>query len=384
MAIVEVVKWEARADQLAWKYPSTELGSWTQLVVSETQEAWLLLEGRPIGPYKAGRHTLDLPNYPGLTGIVKAVAGGRTPFTAEVWFINKAINLSVKWGTSTPIQIQDPRFKIMLPVRAHGQLGLQVEDSGKFLLKLVGTLPSFGVDEFTNYFRGVIVTKAKDTIAKLLARKNNDAGQKDEISVLDLAAKLEDISNGLRESLNHDLEIFGLSMINFYVNSIDAPEDDPAVKRLKEALAKRAEMDILNYNYQQERSFDALEAAAGNTGSTGSVLGAGIGLGMGVGMGPAMGASMGQAAQQMNITKILCSACRTPNSADAAFCCSCGVSMRPPAVNMVTCPKCAKQTHADAFCSHCGSPTVNKCTKCTTVIPAGAKFCPGCGASANS
>lgn len=384
MAIVEVVKWDARPDQLAWKYPSTELGSWTQLVVSETQEAWLLLEGRPIGPYKAGRHTLDLPNYPGLTGIIKAAAGGRTPFTAEVWFINKAVNLSVKWGTSTPIQIQDPRFKIMLPVRAHGQLGLQVEDSGKFLFKLVGTLPSFGIDQFTNYFRGVIVTKAKDTIAKLLARKTNESGQKEELSVLDLAAKLEDISNGLRESLGHDLEEFGLSMINFYVNSIDAPEDDPAVKRLKEALAKRAEMDILNYNYQQERSFDALEAAAGNTGSAGTVLGAGLGLGMGVGMGPAMGASMGQAAQQMGINKVPCPACRTTNPADAAFCCSCGVSMRPAPANVVTCPKCARQTPAGAFCSHCGSPTVNKCGKCATVIPAGAKFCPGCGAPANS
>jgi membrane protease subunit (stomatin/prohibitin family) len=372
MAIVDIVRWDARSDQLAWKYPSTELGSWTQLIVSESQEAWLLFEGRPIGPYAAGRHVLDLPNYPGMTGLIKTVTGGKTPFTAEVWFLNKAINLSVKWGTSTPIQLQDPRFKIMLPVRAHGQLGLQITNTSKFLLKLVGTQQSFDVPQFTNYFRGVILTKTKDTVATLLTEKK--------LSILDVAAHLNEISDELKNALNNDFEEFGLSLVTFYVNSIDTPDDDPAVSRLKEALAKKAEMDILGYNYQQERSFDALEAAAGNTGNAGGVMGAGMGLGMGVGIGQGMGAGMGQAAQQINFGSLIpCPSCRIQNSNDAAYCKSCGNSLRPAAMQLVVCQKCGKSTPPGAFCSHCAAPQDSKCTSCNTPIIAGARFCPGCG-----
>ena len=35
----------------------------------------------------------------------------------------------------------------------------------------------------------------------------------------------------------------------------------------KDALAKKAEMNIIGYNYQQERSFDTLEGAAKNPGT---------------------------------------------------------------------------------------------------------------------
>ncbi len=49
---------------------------------------------------------------------------------------------------------------------------------------------------------------------------------------------------------------YGIQLVNFYINDISVPEDDPAVKTLKDALAKRTEMDIVGYNYTQERSFD--------------------------------------------------------------------------------------------------------------------------------
>ena len=39
MAIVEVVKYNGAPNVFAWKYPSEELGTWTQLIVNESQEA---------------------------------------------------------------------------------------------------------------------------------------------------------------------------------------------------------------------------------------------------------------------------------------------------------------------------------------------------------
>ena len=58
--------------------------------------------------------------------------GAKSPFTAEVWFVNKLVNLNVKWGTPDPIQLQDPKFHMMVPVRAFGQYGIKIENSKQF------------------------------------------------------------------------------------------------------------------------------------------------------------------------------------------------------------------------------------------------------------
>ena len=168
MAIVDVVKYEGNPDVFAWKYPNSELGTWTQLIVNESQEAILLKGGKVCDIFAPGRYTLSTENIPILRNLVNLPFGGRSPFSAEVWFINKIFNLDIKWGTSTPIQLQDPQYKIFVPVRAFGQFGIQVEDSSKFLLKLVGTLPQFDKDNLVKHFRGVYLTKAKDAISTYL------------------------------------------------------------------------------------------------------------------------------------------------------------------------------------------------------------------------
>jgi membrane protease subunit (stomatin/prohibitin family) len=258
----------------------------------------------------------------------------------------------------------------MLPVRAYGQLGLQVQDTGKFLIKLVGTLSTFDRDRFNNYFRGVIVTRAKDAVAQYLGKKG--------VSILDLSSHLNEISDELKKELTPELEEFGLGLTKFFVNSIDAPEDDPAVARLKGALAKKAEMEILGYNYQQERTFDALQEAAGNKGTGGAVMGAGLGLGMGLGAGPALGGAMSQAMSNIQPAGPSCPKCHAANSAGSKFCVSCGTGLLAP--TGVACPSCKTESPAGAaFCVGCGFNLKPKCAKCAAQLPAGAKFCLECG-----
>ena len=62
MAVVEVVKYEGHPDIFAAKYPNSELGTWTQLIVNETQEAILFKGGIACDVFGAGRHTLDTKN----------------------------------------------------------------------------------------------------------------------------------------------------------------------------------------------------------------------------------------------------------------------------------------------------------------------------------
>ena len=96
MALVDIVKLDASDNQYAWKFPSKELATWTQLIVSESQEAVLMHGGQMEGPFAAGRHTLSTENIPIISGLMKLPFGGKSPFTAEVWFVNKSIPLNVK------------------------------------------------------------------------------------------------------------------------------------------------------------------------------------------------------------------------------------------------------------------------------------------------
>lgn len=292
MAIVDRVKWDGSPNLLAWKFPSEELSTWTQLIVNETQEAFVVRGGVYEGPFGAGRHTLSTENIPLLRELMGLPFGGKSPFSAEVWYVNRVASLDVKWGTPAPIQLKDPEYQIMVPVRAFGQYGVRVVDAKKFLLKLVGTVQAFDVDTLAAYFRGVFTSRINTEIARIIIARR--------ISILQVAMELDAISGQLRESLSGELLDYGIALQQFNVTSINVPEDDPAVISLKKALAKKAEMGILGFNYQQERSFDVMQTAAGNEGAAGGVMGAGLGLGLGAGIGAPIGGAMAGIAQNMN------------------------------------------------------------------------------------
>jgi membrane protease subunit (stomatin/prohibitin family) len=384
MAIVEVVKYDGNPDVFAWKYPSEELGTWTQLIVNESQEAILFKGGQALDLFVSGRHTLETANIPILNKVINLPFGGRSPFTAEVWYINKVNSLDIKWGTTTPIQLQDPKYKVFVPLRSFGQFGIQIDDSKKFLIKLVGTLPVFDKGNILKYFRGLYLTKVKDSISAYLIHK--------QISILEINAYLDELSEHLKERLLPTLNEFGIKLVNFYINDISVPEDDPAVKKLKDALSKRAEMDIVGYNYTQERSFDTLEGAANNPGTASSgIMGAGIGLGMGLGVGGGIGSQMAGVAQAINVAPVKrCPKCNAEIDKDKRFCGVCGCDTLNyqkdtetekvnNTKNTVNCSGCGAAIQATVkFCPECGK-IYNPCPKCKADLKDGATVCPECG-----
>lgn len=354
MAIVSVVKYDGSPDVFAWKYPDSELGTWTQLIVNESQQAILFKGGQALDVFEAGRHTLSTANIPFLEALINLPFGGQSPFSAEVWFVNKQFNLDVKWGTPSPIQIQDPVYGVFVPVRSHGIFGLQIDDAKRFLVKLVGTLPAFTKNDIVRYFRGVYVSKVKDAISTYIVEHK--------VGILEINMYLDELSDYLRERIAPTMADYGISLTNFYVNDISVPEDDPAVVSLKQTLAKRAEMNIIGYNYVQERSFDTLEGAATNPGSSSSdLMGAGLGLGMGFGMGGGFGSAFADMARNLSPLgqELRCPSCGTAMAQGQKFCGQCGRPASTPP---------AKPAASARFCTQCGEP-----------MPDGAHFCGRCG-----
>jgi Putative virion core protein (lumpy skin disease virus) len=356
MALFDVIKFNGSPDEFAWKHPNDELGTWTQLVVHQTQEAVLFRDGRALDLFGPGRHKLSTANIPLLSELVNLPFGGKSPFKAEVWFINKAHVLDMKWGTSTPLKLQDPKYNIIVPVRAYGQLGLRIEDSRKFLGKLVGTLGAFGREELSQYFRGLFLMNLSSILSSFFIHRK--------ISVLEVHAYLAEISKHVLDNIKPALDEYGIQIANLYVQSVNLPDQDPSIVRLRDALARKAEMEIVGYNYQQERTFDTLEGAAKNEGGGAAAMGAGLGLGMGVGIGGTFGGLFSDLTQVLNSGATLrnkpCPSCRHINTEDAHFCSKCGSAL-------------------SASSSPVAADSPVKCNACGTAIPKGSKFCPNCG-----
>lgn len=271
---------------LVWRWPSDHLTLGSQLIVNQSQEAIFFKGGQALDLFGPGTHTLAADNLPLVQKIVNLPFGGRTPFTAEVYFINKHAKLDMKWGTSDPFRITDPLYHIIIPVRSYGQLGIRIDDSRSFLTQIVGTLHHWEADKIHNYFQGVVVTKTKDCIAKYILEKK--------ISAIGIASKLDEISKEIDQSLKDEFARFGIEVVNFFVMSINVPDDDPSVLKIQEIMASRAEIEQLGDAYRMKRTFDTLEKAAENEGGTaGALLAGGVGVGMGVGAGASIGAGLG-------------------------------------------------------------------------------------------
>ena len=376
MAIFEVIKYEGDNSTFVWKHPAEDFNTKSQLIVHETQEALLFKNGIALDLFPAGRYTLDTQNIPLLRKFVNLPFGGVSPFHCEVYFINKVVSMDVLWGTSSPIPIKDAVYDIILPVGANGQFAVQIEDSRKFITTMVGTVREFNQATLTNAFRGILMTKIKDYIANQFV--------KEKITFLEINAHIESISQAIQEKLSAEFARYGIRLVNFNVNAIFVPENDPSYLRLKTALARKAEMNIVGYNYQQERTFDVLEGAAKNEGVGAGVMGAGMGLGMGANLGSVISTAFGGAIASIDVKETapqkaerVCRKCGAKLPENAKFCFECGEQV----INneTVLCPNCKEQTPKGKFCLHCGHRLTITCPQCGASLTSGAKFCPECG-----
>ena len=125
MALINVIKCEVNNRELIYKFPSDDLCLGSQLIVYSGQTAFFVKGGRLLDQFENGTYTLKSENLPLLDKLINLPFGNKSPFKAEVWFVNQLSILDVKWGTPTPIQLEDPKYNIIIPIRSYGQYGLR-------------------------------------------------------------------------------------------------------------------------------------------------------------------------------------------------------------------------------------------------------------------
>lgn len=289
MALIDVISVESKDEDFVMKFPSDNLRLGSQLVVHQSQVAFFVHGGQICDEYKPGTYTLKNEELPLLNKIINLPFGGDSPFKAEVWFVSQLNKLDLKWGTTQPLQLEDPRYNIIVPVRAYGQYGIRVSSPRTFLETLVGNMTSFTSEKIDRYFKGKMLMSLSSLIAQKIV--------KDGVSILDVNTQLADMSSYCQQQLNLEFFKYGVELVDFNIMSVNVPDDDPSLTRLKEAKDLAARLKVTGKDvYQMERSFDVLETAAGNTGVGGQMMAMGVGLGAGVGV----GGQFAQLAQNIN------------------------------------------------------------------------------------
>ena len=317
MALISVIKYEGDNSVFVWKHPKKDFNTMSQLIVHENQEAIFFKDGQALDLFTAGRYTLSTDNIPILKELLLIPTGGRNPFHCEVYFINKASHMAIRWGTDSQVQYMDPQYHFPLQIGLSGEMVLSVSNSRKLLVKIVGTEKVLTQAFLVNKFRSILMAKVKPYIASSM--------QNASYSIFEVDSHMDEFSEDLQQKLAPDFDEYGIELQKFMVTNVAKPEGEPAYEKYKsihirqysdiaeaqlrqqteiinaeteakktviesQALAKKREQE--GYTYQQERGFNVAEKVAENE-AMGEFTNMGVGMGMMAGVGGTIGGMVG-------------------------------------------------------------------------------------------
>lgn len=317
--IAEIIKYEGDNSTFIWKHPCEDFNSLTQLIVHESQEAIFFMNGQALDLFGPGRYTLETENIPKIGKVLNRTTGDKIPFHCEVYFINKAEQMAIKWGTDSKVQYVDPTYGFPISIGASGEMSLRAEDSRKLLVKLVGTENYLGQQQLIGFFRAFLMTRVKTYIAQVI--------KANAINIFEIDENLTAFSENIHKLLIPDFADYGIALERFFVTNIVKPDGDRQYEKFKELHFRqyadiaeatlRQKTDLIyaqteaqkvvidsqaqatkraqeGYTYAQERGFDVAAKVAQNE-AVGQFTNMGVGLGTMAGVGGAVGGVVGNA-----------------------------------------------------------------------------------------
>lgn len=322
-------------DTIVYKYPmdGRQIQYGSKLTVRESQVAIFLNKGKIADIFGPGMYSLQTSNLPIFTQLMSWGYGFKSPFYADVYFVNTKQFTNQRWGTSNPITMRDKDFGT-IRIRGYGSYAFKVSDPELFLKELFGTNSTFTTDDIESYLKSIIVSSISDTIAE------------SKISALDIASNLLEFSKIATETLETTFSNLGLQLTKLIIENISFPEE------VEKAIDTRSSMGVLSDKmdtFVKYQSANAIRDAANNEGTAG--LGAQLGSGFALG--------------EMMRESLRSSSKEESSSDDSKFCPSCG----------------AKNPKAAKFCVECGGKMTQKgkCPSCGAEVSGKSKFCPECG-----
>ncbi len=193
------------------------------------------LNGQALDLFGPGRHTLETENLPVLQKVYDLPTGKQNPFHAEVYFINKTVQMGIKWGTDAKVRFIEPQTGVPVEIGASGEMNLQVADSRKLLVKLVGTTSGIAWDTDTKNFTQSLRSAFKPLITTTVKTYLASAIKSENINILEIDEKLELLSSSLGNKISVGFEEYGLTVPQFYVTSVLL--DDKNIDKIRGLLS---------------------------------------------------------------------------------------------------------------------------------------------------
>lgn len=191
------------------------------------------------GPYD---EIIKTENLPVLASIIGLAYDGGTPFQAEVYFINLAQIIQVKFGVPF-FDIYDPRFADFgVPVAVRGTVSFRIADYREFIK--LHRLNGFRLDDFQKQIRDAVIRYVKDTVANAPAANN--------IPVIQIETKTAQINDAVEYDISDRLkEGFGVLVSGVDIGAIEIDKSSEGYRQLmavtKDITATRIEAETQDY-----------------------------------------------------------------------------------------------------------------------------------------
>lgn len=191
------------------------------------------------GPYD---ETIKTANFPVLASIVGLAYDGGTPFQAEVYFINLAHVVQVKFGVPF-FDIYDPRLADFgVPVAVRGTVSFCIADYREFIK--LHRLTNFSLGDFQRQIRDAVSRYVKDAVANAPAANN--------IPVIQIETKTAQINDAVEYDISERLkESFGVLVSGVDIAAIEIDKTSEGYRHLmavtRDIATTRVEAETQDY-----------------------------------------------------------------------------------------------------------------------------------------
>ncbi len=192
-----------------------------------------------VGPYD---QIIKTNNFPVLASIVGLAYEGGTPFQAEVYFINLAQIIQVKFAVPF-FDVYDPRFEDFgVPVAVRGTISFRISDYREFIK--LHRLNTFNLDDFQKQIRDAVTRYVKDVVANAPATNN--------IPLVQIEAKTAQINDVAEYDIAQRLkETFGVDVSGVDIGAIEIDKSSDGYRQLmsvtKDIAATKVQAETADY-----------------------------------------------------------------------------------------------------------------------------------------
>lgn len=221
------------------KYQGKLLSNST-IVVSQNEEAIIVKQKQIQYVLKSGKYHFSEFNFPKVLG--KEFEKDTNDNLCELFFINKISKITVDWGTTHPLQIQEQITKIFISVVAYGQFQLFVKNSEimfnriyerPYLIDNDELLKDYLFNEFINFICNLLI---------------NTITQRQDV-ILSISSDTFNLSKQIEKNIHSIFSQYGFELESFTILNLQIQQNEQ-FELLQRTLQKHEQLSKVSKIYQ--------------------------------------------------------------------------------------------------------------------------------------